>query len=176
MTEESKMFTPLDRHIRSYLLNKDNTNHIFISNGGVGWIVEKLEEEIKSLLPHGSGIDCIWHVNHVKDLVFDCHNSYHAMDQNGFYCGYVDFIVRIDLLTKDFDVEVCQQDIEAIVGGYEEYIEGDDVETNAPYLEDLGDYLHQAVSHNLEYYYAQESIKYLANDKYYSEMVRRAVG
>ncbi len=169
------MFTPLDRHIRSYLLNKDNKNTIFASNGGLQKIVANLEEEIVKMLPHGSGIDCDWKVNQVKDLTFDCHNSYHAIDQNGCYCGYVDFIVRIDLLTKDFDVEVCEQDIEAIIGDYDEYIDGDDVETNAPYLDDLDEYLYQSVSQGLEYYYAEQSIKYLANDKFYSGMVRRAL-
>lgn len=168
-------FAPLDRYIRDYQLNKDNTNHIFVSNGGLQKVIDNLENEIVKALPHGSGIDCDWKVNRVDNLTFDCHNSYHAMDQNGMYCGYVDFIVRIDLLTKDFDVEVCEQDIESIVGDYDEYIEGDDVETNAPYLDNLDDYLYQTVDQAIELYYASESINYLVNDSYYRELIKRAI-
>ena len=52
-------------------------------------------------LPHGSGIDCEWWGNMPKSgdyVTFG--NSYHCMNENGFYDGYQDFFIRI--LKVDF--------------------------------------------------------------------------
>lgn len=46
-------------------------------------------------MPHGSGIDADWAVSEPKDgryIYF--HNSFHLMDENGFYAGWQDFKVR----------------------------------------------------------------------------------
>lgn len=47
------------------------------------------------LLPHGSGIDCTWHVTAYADYV-ECANELHAMDENGFYAGYYPFSVEFN--------------------------------------------------------------------------------
>jgi hypothetical protein len=52
------------------------------------------EETVLEMLPHGSGIDCKWEVEEFKPSIL-CKNSYHVMDENGYYDGYIDFSVRI---------------------------------------------------------------------------------
>lgn len=58
-------------------------------------------EEIIDALPHGSGIDakweCIGDTKHRKE--FRC--AYHAMDENGFYDGWIDFSVIVFQHTSD---------------------------------------------------------------------------
>ncbi len=53
-------------------------------------------EDFVENLPHGSGINCEW-AGHMPDngkyVYF--RNSYHCMDENGFYDGYQDFTFRI---------------------------------------------------------------------------------
>lgn len=170
------MFTKLDNLIASYRLNKDNNNPVYLANGGIQHIIDDIENELRTkVLPHGSGIDCEWNFKHLHDLTFNCYNTYHAIDQNGYYCGYVDFIVKIDLLTKEFDVEVNQEDINNIIEDYNEYIDRDDVETNAPYLDDLDEYLYQSVDQELQSYSASESINYLAQDQFYRILMKRAI-
>jgi len=58
---------------------------------GSGFITET---ELIEMLPHGSGIDCSWRIEPRADGV-DCFNSFHMMDENGSYCGYAEFSVRI---------------------------------------------------------------------------------
>ena len=71
---------------------------------------EMIERFINNVLPHGSGIDCDWRVmgtgfenyysqgkigkDNSKYVYFN--NSYHCMDENGYYDGYQDFSVRMD--------------------------------------------------------------------------------
>jgi hypothetical protein len=57
-------------------------------------------DELISLLPHGSGIDCKWTLESYGRGVI-CHNSFHLMDENGYYCGYADFSVKIFHHKKD---------------------------------------------------------------------------
>ena len=54
------------------------------------------DEEIKFPcdIPHGSGIDCDWIIEKKKGY-FKCSNSFHAMDANGYYDGWVEFSVII---------------------------------------------------------------------------------
>jgi hypothetical protein len=58
-------------------------------------VVSGLEFLIDTL-PHGSGIDCGWSINAPKNgryVYFS--NSYHCMDDNGYYVGYQDFTIVI---------------------------------------------------------------------------------
>lgn len=57
---------------------------------------ERLEDFIDSL-PHGSGINCEWSGHMPKNgrYVY-LTNSFHVMNDAGFYVGYQDFTVRID--------------------------------------------------------------------------------
>ena len=58
--------------------------------------VEKFIDDL-----HGSGIDADWNIQETKNS-FRALNSYHAMDENGFYVGWQDFVV-IFLKNKDVD-------------------------------------------------------------------------
>lgn len=64
---------------------------------GQGFVTES---ELIDMLPHGSGIDCKWRVEPFGNGV-ECHNSWHFMDENGYYCGYGDFSVKIFHHKKD---------------------------------------------------------------------------
>ncbi len=45
-------------------------------------------------LPHGSGIDLEWDIVDQKAR-YIIHNSYHLMNENGFYDGWLDFYLTI---------------------------------------------------------------------------------
>ena len=60
----------------------------------------KHEEVISQLidkLPHGSGLDSDWRINYEKSQPdrIQLYTSYHAMDENGFYDGWIDFTLTI---------------------------------------------------------------------------------
>ena len=66
--------------------------------------VEKHGDAITALilehLPHGSGIDCDWEIsinNSEENAKIECYNSFHTMDEYGYYGGYVDFTIIIPL-------------------------------------------------------------------------------
>jgi len=162
------MLTTLDSKIKSYVLNKNNRNPKFLGSGGMQYIIDEMEVEVGRLLPHGSGIDSEWRIEHREDTTFCCHNSFHAMDVNGMYCGYVGFMVVFDALTKEFVVEVSAEDIKFIYADYEE--EGGE-ESNAPYLDDLDEYLYQTLDASLEYYCVQESIKFIRDSRCYVSLL-----
>jgi hypothetical protein len=69
-----------------------------------GYFDHKYDDFLKVFidnLPSGSGIDCEWSGNMPKSgdyVTFG--NSYHCMNENGFYDGYQDFFIRI--LKVDF--------------------------------------------------------------------------
>ncbi len=61
---------------------------------------DKHEQRIKELideLPHGSGLNSQWDLDFVRSndsrLIF--YTSYHCMDENGMYDGWVDFTLKI---------------------------------------------------------------------------------
>jgi hypothetical protein len=54
--------------------------------------VINLDYDIVDALPHGSGIDADWQVSVTKRSI-RLSNSFHAMDDNGFYDGWADFTV-----------------------------------------------------------------------------------
>ena len=51
-------------------------------------------ESLEINLPHGSGIDCTWEIEDMGNY-FKVINSYHCMNENGYYVGYSDFSVTI---------------------------------------------------------------------------------
>ena len=51
-------------------------------------------EELRGTLPHGSGIDCDWEIDDKGDKLI-ASNSYHCMDDVGFYDGWADFTLHI---------------------------------------------------------------------------------
>lgn len=68
-----------------------------LAPNGKGFLTE---DQLTELLPHGSGIDCKWTFASIRDGI-DCFNSFHMMDENGGYCGYADFRVRLFHHKKD---------------------------------------------------------------------------
>jgi hypothetical protein len=65
---------------------------------------EKIETILRETLPHGSGIDARWGFSfNAYNRVF-CRNSFHKMDENGFYCGWDDFTLTIDLDNFTFKI------------------------------------------------------------------------
>jgi hypothetical protein len=156
--------TPLQDKINSYLLNKENAP--FIENGGLNRLLDDLFEKIIDVLPHGSGIDATWKLDQLGTLpIVLCHNSYHAMDSQGFYCGWIDFTVKLNLESLDFDVEVNKDNIKSIYAEYAtEWKDTDpdqlDYDDPTPYLDDLDADIYQRISYNLELYLVRESIRY----------------
>ena len=57
--------------------------------------VQELSEHLMKTM-HGSGIDSDWRLMHSKDFVI-IRNSYHCMDQNGYYDGWQDFSIQIPI-------------------------------------------------------------------------------
>ena len=57
-------------------------------------IKTKFGRDIVMRLPHGSGIDSDWIIEEKSDKVY-AYNSYHCMDDNGFYNGWQDFYIII---------------------------------------------------------------------------------
>lgn len=58
------------------------------------------EEELIVLLPSGSGIDSEWEITEHKNGNVTARNSFHSMDGNGSYDGYMPFTVRIYRVKK----------------------------------------------------------------------------
>jgi len=57
--------------------------------------VKKLNELIlERQLPNGAGIDCQWLITDMGKY-FKCLNSFHCMNDNGYYCGYAEFTLII---------------------------------------------------------------------------------
>ena len=54
------------------------------------------KQEILETIPHGSGIDCEWNVEYKRGKVY-LENSYHCMTEHGFYDGFADFTLVIDI-------------------------------------------------------------------------------
>lgn len=173
------MFSPLDSLIASYRCNKDNKHPAFVERNGLQDIVDAISEELVNALPHGSGIDCDWKVEHKEGLTFNCCNSWHSMDQNGSYCGYVDFAIAIDLSTMEFDIEVSQADIAGITSQYDiddknatdDEIEAWNESNACPCLDDLDDMLYEDIRFSLEDYFVRHAIKYAVQA--YPDTVKR---
>jgi len=52
-----------------------------------------IESHLKDVLPHGAGIDCEWSFKWLKNGKLKAVNSYHCMNDIGYYDGYADFTV-----------------------------------------------------------------------------------
>ncbi len=48
-------------------------------------------EKLTEMLPHGSGINCKWQFEQLKNGKVIAYNSYHCMNDAGYYDGYADF-------------------------------------------------------------------------------------
>ena len=63
---------------------------------------DRITDLLMEKLPHGSGIDCDWviHLDNASYFIV-CTNSYHVMNENGMYNGFIDFRVVIILGRRD---------------------------------------------------------------------------
>lgn len=57
-------------------------------------MLHQIAEALMTVLPHGSGIDCDW-TYEVRNTSIRFKNSYHCMNELGFYDGYQDFSLII---------------------------------------------------------------------------------
>lgn len=53
------------------------------------------EKELLNLLPHGNGIDSDWRIKTLKNGNVVAYNSWHHMDEWGYYAGWYDFHVKL---------------------------------------------------------------------------------
>lgn len=57
-------------------------------------IQSNIAKKIANALPHGSGIDGDWHIEEKGNNIY-AGNSYHCMDDVGYYVGWQDFYLII---------------------------------------------------------------------------------
>ena len=95
---------------------------------------DSLKEYLADILPHGSGINCNWEFDYQKNGKVIARNSYHCMDEHGYYFGYADFTIKFYLFRdlKSFTLEFN--------GSYSHAL-------NRKYL--LRDYLEDTIYHSL---------------------------
>lgn len=55
---------------------------------------DKIKSHLLNVLPHGSGINSDWQIDYTDKAII-CRNSYHRMCRDGYYCGWIDFRVKI---------------------------------------------------------------------------------
>lgn len=63
-------------------------------------------EEIPNALPHGSGINADWYIEY-KHGYIKCTNSFHCMNENGYYDGWQDFSVILKRDPKDNGIKLA---------------------------------------------------------------------
>ena len=61
---------------------------------------------IADKLPHGSGIDADWTIDRQENGKYVCCNSYHMMNEHGYYVGWQNFTVKLDSDGKLLDVQL----------------------------------------------------------------------
>lgn len=59
------------------------------------------EDFLEIELPHGSGIDGDWNIVRQKNGSWVCSNSFHRMNESGFYDGWTPFKVKFFTHQKD---------------------------------------------------------------------------
>jgi len=70
----------------------------------------RLSEALLDVLPHGSGINGSWYIDHPKTIKnrFYAHNTYEAMNENGFYCHNYRFNLTIDFIPESIRKTPCR--------------------------------------------------------------------
>ena len=93
----------MDTQTEVNLLQTLNAYHNCLKSNNQLWLdkhEETIEDALLDSLPHGSGIDADWQID-ILDNCISCHNSYHRMNGDGFYCEWIDFVVRIKANYRD---------------------------------------------------------------------------
>jgi len=58
---------------------------------------DTIEDFLCENLPHGSGIDCKWEFNWLHNGKLQASNSFHCMNDVGYYDGFADFTLTFDV-------------------------------------------------------------------------------
>ena len=58
---------------------------------------QKVIDRLREILPHGSGIDCKWGFEVLTNGKIKASNSFHCVNENGYYDGYADFTLTFDV-------------------------------------------------------------------------------
>lgn len=113
-----------------------------------GDVKTQLGYKVARELPHGSGIDGTWHIEEKDDKIV-ASNSYHKMDEHGFYVGWQDFTVEIP---KDnpqrLEILVDKDDFESDweIQNFKEYLQ----QTFIPTLENIEGWLERKSDKKLD--------------------------
>jgi len=103
-------------------------------------------QELKTLLPHGSGIDREWCFYAYPEYI-RADNAFHVMDKNGHYAGFVHFSAFLQFNDGKWELqelELNEDQICMIILAYSNCLD------NAPDLDNLGDYLFETIQNALE--------------------------
>lgn len=88
--------------------------------------IDCLESILESELPHGSGIDYKWEFDFNKNGSIVCRNSFHAMNENGYYDGIMPFKFTIQFDRQnnklDFNHIICNEKRKNSFYGLKEYL------------------------------------------------------
>lgn len=106
--------------------------------------------DIIESLPHGSGIDSDWSMHETKSY-YCFTNSYHAMDENGYYDGWADFTVKIPKDTINDPDRLSSEFVLQFNGVYAQYL------NRKHYLRDyLEDTIHESLWQTDHEYYTED--------------------
>lgn len=149
-----------DKLTRDYISFDYNKNH-----SSKDTLLDEVKAELLKVLPHGSGIDSDWKFSEFpmgSPDTIECYNSYHVLDGSGYYAGWIDFTVTLNLLSLTFDVKVNQEHVGLIEQSYSvDDDEDSEYDNHCPYLDDLEDYIYQTVECAIDDYLIDETFKYL---------------
>ena len=93
------------------------------------------EDILELILPHGSGIDCDWEFTEHKNGHITCKNYYHAMNENGYYGGYMQFkfVVYLDNGKPTYNKIICNENARVSFYGLTDYLEDTICQTLSEY-------------------------------------------
>jgi len=90
----------MEKRVYQELASAINARKTCKDRGNTEWL-EKWDQRVNEIignLPHGSGLDGTWSLDEQKtsDNRLVLNMEYHAMDENGFYDGYIPFSVTVN--------------------------------------------------------------------------------
>jgi hypothetical protein len=96
----------------------------------------KTLKTIIDLLPHGSGINGDWSIEEKTDC-YECSNFYQAMNENGYYDGFVHFMIKIWTNGKDWELEISDDSSVELCEEYDlfDYLESEFIDCVPEILE-----------------------------------------
>lgn len=106
--EKTKLYKEvLTKLIQKRYNDRSDKDHYYVMGEGRLSYEDDITEALIYILPHGSGIDSDWNIEFLKNSNIVCHNSYHCMNNNGYYDGWIDFRVKLIIkegVVRDFRV------------------------------------------------------------------------